>query len=98
MSGKKNKKFLVSKLIKVLNLVPLEYTYDDPEDVRYGFEVKDFKQVFPALIYKDPDLGETIKSDGLLPILVRCIQELNDDIEFLESRLRVLEGEKPILQ
>ncbi len=98
MSGKKNKMILVDELIKVLNLVPLEYTYDDPEDVRYGFDVKDFKQVFPSLIYEDPDLGETIKSDGLLPILIRCIQELNDDIEFLESRLKVLEGERPILQ
>ena len=98
MNGKQNKKALVNELIKVLNLVPMEYTYGEPEETRYGFDIEDFKQVFPDLIYKDPQVGDTIKADGLLPIMIRCIQELNDDVEFLESRLRSLEKDKPILQ
>jgi hypothetical protein len=98
MNGKKNKKVLVNMLIKVLNLVPINYTYGEGDEIRHGFDIKDFKAVFPELIHKDPHLGETIKADGLLPILIRCIQELNDDIEFLEARLSVLEREKPLIE
>ena len=98
MNGKKNKKVLVNMLIKVLNLVPINYTYAEGDEIRHGFDIKDFKAVFPELIHKDPHLGETITADGLLPILIRCIQELNDDIEFLEARLRVLEREKPLIE
>ena len=98
MNGKQNKKALVNMLIKILNLVPMEYTYGEPKEIRYGFDIKDFKTILPELIHKDPHLGETIKADGLLPLLVRCIQELNDDIEFLEARLGILEREQPLIK
>jgi len=91
VSDKQNRKVLVNMLLKVCHLVPMEYTYAKPEEKRYGFDLKDFKLVFPELIYADCTMGDTIKTDGLLPVLIRCIQELNDDIEFLESKISALE-------
>ena len=65
-----------------------------------GFIAQEFETVFPALVVENniarhdetPNMKKGIKQGGLIPILVKCVQELSAKNDALEARIKTLEG------
>ena len=59
-----------------------------------GFSIANLKEVYPNVVVQDPVSGtESINPTGLIPLLVRSIQELQSEIETLEQRIIELENQ-----
>jgi hypothetical protein len=59
---------------------------NDPSLV--GFVAQDVEKVFPGLVGSDPESGiKHVKTSVLIPMLVSCVQTLNNKVTTLESEL-----------
>jgi hypothetical protein len=98
-SYKKNIKELtfVELKDKFMALKPVQYyinseelKVDDPERLRFGFIANDVEKIFPNLVI-NAGLPENIKRgleyDGIIPILVKMVQEQQAIIETLQKQL-----------
>ena len=64
-----------------------------------GFIAQEFETAFPALIVEnniarhdeEPNMKKGIKQGGLIPILVKCVQELSAKNDALQARIKTLE-------
>jgi hypothetical protein len=87
---KKNiKKLKIDNLIEKINyLKPVSFKWkskDKGKDINYGFIAQDFIKIFPDLIRKDNNNYLSIDYIGIIPILVKVIQELSLKVEKLEK-------------
>jgi len=93
-----------SKLSDVMNLKVRNFKWkSDYHPVKQhkhiGFIAQELETVFPALIVEnniarhdeEPNMKKGIKQGGLIPILVKCIQELSAKNDALETRIKTLE-------
>ena len=62
---------------------------DDPNKTTYlGFIAQDVEPIFPGLVPKDETTGKhQLKTSILIPMLVSCVQTLNNKVTTLESEL-----------
>lgn len=82
-------------------LVPWQVTYrwrrDEfphrrfPEGVFAGFLADDVQKVLPGLVHEDADGWRSLDYTGLLPYLVRAVQDMQQQIDRLEARLAAAE-------
>jgi hypothetical protein len=87
---KKNiKKLKIDNLIEKINyLKPVSFKWkskDKGKDINYGFIAQEFIKIFPDLIRKDNNNYLSIDYIGIIPILVKAIQELSLKVEKLEK-------------
>jgi hypothetical protein len=103
-SYKKNIKELTFEELKdkFMALKPVQYyintkelKVDDPDRLRFGFIANDVEKIFPNLVI-NAGLPENIKRgleyDGIIPILVKIVQEQQKKIEYLERKIEALES------
>lgn len=68
----------------------VEETVD--ERIHYGFVAQDFKNVFPELVYEDNQGILGIDYISLIPILVKAINEINNESEKKDKKIIELEN------
>lgn len=90
---KENITDLPPQLDKLLALRPVEFDYKDGSGHQIGFIAQEVEQIYPDLIGTAQDGMLTLSGLGKNESrLIKSIQELNDKITQLESRIRILEG------
>lgn len=84
-------------LAEIMKLRPVNFYYNnemghDPAKIQYGFTAEQVVHVLPALVDLDSQRRpNTVDILGMMPIVVRSIQQMNDNFE---SRLAKLESRK----
>ncbi|MCI6074296.1 MAG: T9SS type A sorting domain-containing protein [Bacteroidales bacterium] len=53
----------------------------------YGFNISEVEKVFPRLIYTDDNGNKNIDYNQIIPILVKSIKELSEEVELLKETL-----------
>jgi len=109
-SFKKNIKELTFEELKdkFMALKPVQYyinteelKVDDPDRLRFGFIANDVEKIFPNLVI-NAGMPENIKRgleyDGIIPILVKIVQEQQHQIEELQMQNEKLIKEKEELK
>ena len=81
-----NKQSIGSTLSKVMTLNPVEYKFSGSSDSLYALTAQNVSTVFPHLVKSD---GNFIDYFELIPILVKTIKELQDEIEELQNQIAV---------
>ena len=97
---KKNISPLTSSLEKLLALNPVSYQWKSGEDTRshLGFLAQELETVIPEAVYKPTGNSETstdkygVNYSTIIPVLVKAIQEQQQQIEDLKSRVKALEN------
>ncbi len=106
---KNNIETIESGLDKVMALRGTTYEYNNEnghrnnfrEGLTYGFIAQEVKEVLPELVWEDEDGYYAVNYDGVLPVLVEAIKELNDkstENAELEDRLTAMEQELEALK
>jgi hypothetical protein len=100
---KTNIQEISGSLSKVLSLKPVEFDWiKDKTHVSAGFVAQDVKQAFPEFVVENmANEGEEQRygltggmTGGIIPHLVKAIQELNAKVEAQAVRIAELEGAK----
>ncbi|MBL0294860.1 MAG: tail fiber domain-containing protein [Saprospiraceae bacterium] len=97
---KKNISPLTSSLEKLLALNPVSYQWKSGEDTRshLGFLAQELETVIPEAVYKPTGNSETstdkygVNYSTIIPVLVKAIQEQQQQIDELKTRVRALEN------
>ena len=74
----------------ICKLKPKKYnlTFDPEKKSHLGFVAQDVEEVFPGLVSSDSETGiKSLKTSILIPMLVSCVQTLNNKVTTLESEL-----------
>jgi len=59
-----------------------------PEQQGYGFVAQECEGIIPGFVQEGPDdIGLTVSPTRLIPVLVRAIQEQQEQIDKLEAQL-----------
>lgn len=58
------------------------------KQLHYGLSAQELQKVFPDLVYKGQDGYLNVNYIELIPVLIRCVQELNQEVERLETLRR----------
>ena len=64
------------------------YPQNDPNQIRYGLIAQDVHEILPDLVCGDLEGEGFIGLDynGMIPVLVKAIQELKAEIEILKNK------------
>lgn len=90
--GLKNKIRTLKKTIRNLNKIrPVSYHWKTNNEFAYGFIAQDLKEVYPDLVSKGDNGFLSINYIQMTPLLVRGIQELDDESRNLKNKIRELE-------
>lgn len=72
---------------------PVTYYWKDKEvygnDLQIGIIAQELEQVVPEVVQKSPEGQYGVDYVKLIPVLVKAVQELNDKVKDLESKLNV---------
>lgn len=81
---------MVNMLDKINELKPCQYNYiGNQDEICMGFIAQELQNQFPNLIYKSSDkLG--IAYTGLIPVIIKAIQEQQEQINSLKDELKLL--------
>jgi len=84
---KKNINPLGSSLNKVLDMQPAQYEWKDPkrEGISYGLIAQELAKIYPQLVKKRSDGYFGINYMELIPVLVKAIQEQQQEIDILKN-------------
>jgi hypothetical protein len=103
-SYKKNIKELTYEELKdkFMALIPVQYYIntkelmdDEPDRLRFGFIANDVEKIFPNLVINaglPANIKRGLEYDGIIPILVKIVQEQQKKIEYLERKIETLES------
>ena len=81
------------KDINQLQVKNFNFKADPSKSKQIGFIAQEFEKVFPSLVKTDVnEKTKAIKTTVLIPILIKCIQELTTEVKSLKSRLDILEN------
>ncbi|HQK69433.1 MAG: hypothetical protein GT600_15190 [Bacteroidales bacterium] len=61
-------------------------------NLQYGFVAQEVKEIFPDLVIEREDGILGIRYSGLIPILVKAIEEQQEEIDALNDRITALEN------
>ena len=71
-----------------LNLKKYNLKLDPEKKTQLGLIAQEVEEVFPGLVSSDPETGiKAVKTSILIPMLVSCVQTLNNKVTTLESEL-----------
>ncbi|MEJ0053954.1 MAG: tail fiber domain-containing protein [bacterium] len=88
-----------STLDQVLALKPVSYhwkTDDSSAGLKYGFIAQDVEKIFPELVSADPTTGyKSLSTGGMMPYVVKALQEQQVEIEDLKAQIAVLAAHLP---
>ncbi|WP_408098577.1 tail fiber domain-containing protein [Peredibacter sp. HCB2-198] len=91
---KKDIQELTSMNSKIRKLNPVRYKWKSNEAVAYGVIAQELKQIFPELVHNNGPNGTlTVDYIQLTPILLRGIQELDEENQKLKKSLSTIEGD-----
>ena len=79
------------KDINQLQVKNFNFKADPSKSKQIGFIAQEFEKVFPSLVKTD-EKTKAIKTTVLIPVLIKCIQELTTEVKSLKSRLDILEN------
>jgi hypothetical protein len=71
-------------------LRPVIYNKNESQNKEIGLIAHEVQEVFPSLVYGDKD-GETMQSVnyiGLIPVLIKEIQDLKSEVKYLKQILK----------
>ncbi len=85
---------------KIKLLRPVSYNLkpnsENPDKIinnlQYGFVAQELKEIFPDLVIEREDGILGIRYSGLIPILVKTIEEQQEEIDALNDRITALEN------
>jgi hypothetical protein len=84
-------------LSAILKMRPVEYNWvkGDDRDTKIGFLAQELRQVIPEVVVGD-ETKETLAVNytELIPVLVKAIQEQQQQIELLKKKIIILENEQ----
>ncbi|GMU25547.1 MAG: hypothetical protein AMXMBFR16_04520 [Candidatus Uhrbacteria bacterium] len=91
---KKDIETLQPGLDTLIELRPVTYKWkeDSTGDVQVGFIAQDVEKVLPNLVGEGPDGYKTLDKEGMIPYMVKAIQELKAENDQLKARLDALEA------
>ena len=71
------------------NIRPVKYVLNKTNETQYGFIAHELQELYPEVVngIKDGEEIQTINYVGLIPVMVREIQDLRKRLSILESRL-----------
>ena len=71
------------------NIRPVKYVLNKTNETQYGFIAHELQELYPEVVngIKDGEEIQTINYIGLIPVMVREIQDLRKRLSILESRL-----------
>ena len=79
-----------------LNTESEEDVYDMQTQDQYGFIVEEVAEILPDLVHYEIQNGELVpqmwKSNAMLAVAIKAIQELSAEVTSLKERIAVLEG------
>jgi hypothetical protein len=94
---KENIKTVESGLNQINQVRPVTFNwkkdvpfYSDPQ-IQYGFIAQEIEKIFPDLIQNDNNGYKSVSYNAFTPLLVKCIQEQQQQIQSLEERIKKLE-------
>lgn len=90
MDWKLNKVPLDKELIKLGSLTPVSFTYES-EKRYFGMVPSEVHKVYPEITYYNSKGEIGINYDYFIPVLIRAIQELEEDNTWLLKRVQKLE-------
>jgi len=79
---------------KVMQLNPITYRWkDDSEDenLKYGLIAQEVEKIFPDMVF-GKEGEKTISYDSLIPVLIKSIQEQQQEIEQLKKEIQSLKN------
>lgn len=74
------------KEIEKLRPVSFKYIRDKNEEAQYGFIAQEVKNILNDLVKEDKDGYLNLSYNGIIPILVKSIQELSERVKNLEQK------------
>jgi hypothetical protein len=86
---------LLDKNFNIDNLKPVTYINKLTLKNDIGFLAHEVQEIFPLLVSgeKDGDIFQSINYIGIIPILVKELQELKYKIKSLENKIEILQSE-----
>lgn len=82
-----------NKLDELMQLDVVNYRLKDGDDSKFlGWIAQDVEKIFPGLIYEDEDGIKGIKSSIFVPMIIKGMQEQQDIINELKTRIETLEA------
>ena len=86
---KENISYIQSGLNIITQLQPVKFDYIQGEKRQAGFIAQEVEVVLPDIITKGQDGMLAMKTDSIIPYLVKAIQEQQKEIEALKARLNI---------
>jgi len=84
---KENVDEITAGLDVVEGLRPVKFDYIDGEKRQAGFIAQEVRDVLPDIVTEGPDGMLGMKTDSIIPYLVKAIQEQQKEIEVLKAQL-----------
>ncbi len=89
---KKNIKEIKYGVNTIMNTLPRSYERNDVEGNFIGFIAQELKEVVPEVVFGSEDVQYTIDYGSLVAITFKAIQEQQQTIESLQTRIELLES------
>ena len=85
---KENVETLQGNYYSIDDLRPVSYIFKDTQQETYGFIAHEVQDHFPSLVsgIKDGEKTQTLNYTGIIPLLVKEIQELKARVKQLEAK------------
>jgi hypothetical protein len=91
---KENISFIQSGLSIIEQLKPVKFDYIKGEKKQAGFIAQEVQKVLPDIITKGEDGMLAMKTESIIPYLVKAVQEQQKEIEELKSQVKALKRVK----
>jgi hypothetical protein len=78
----------------IQQLKPVKFDYIKGEKKQAGFIAQEVEKVLPDIITKDKDGMLAMKTESIIPYLVKAVQEQQKEIEELKGQVKALKGVK----
>ena len=85
---KKDIQNLEYSLNDICKLNPIQFSYKNEEKIRFGLVAQELKEIIPEIVEEDKDGYLSIRYQELIPVLIKAIQKLKEEIEKLKQKIK----------
>jgi len=75
----------------ILLIDPIQFKFIDKNNINFGVSAQDLQKIIPELVSSNSEGKLFVNYDGIIPILVNSVKDLNAKIEEKNSRIDELE-------